>query len=209
MRWMLISLQVFALMCAPIPQSSYAAVAVGRTLGMGMAIMFGMYIVSDVAVFLTYWWLTRRVGQPGLSRLQRRLPAWAGGRLGRAVGRAGRGGSGAVTLSSIFAAGYASLYLAVLLTTLRRAPLLPALAVAVAADVLQFSGTLALAGVLARVMPVPGAEWAGLVLAPLLAGVTPAAIRAARPGGAGMRRVTRTVRVAGRVPRRLPCPLHS
>lgn len=182
MRRTLISLQVFALMCSPLPQASYAAVGLGRTLGMRLLPMVLLYALSDLVVFLAYWWVTRRLGFAGLGRIQRRLPSMLGERLARAGSGAERVGQGTATLPAIFAAGSASLYLAVVMTALSRARLLPAMLAAVTADVLQFTGTVALAGALARLLPVPGGQWLMLAAAPALVALLPLCMRMGRAG---------------------------
>lgn len=206
MRHALFTLQVFLLMCTPLPQASYAAIGLGRTLGLGMGLMFGLYFVSDLIAFLVVRWVTRRVGLPGLARLRRRLPRRLGEPLERLSERAARSSAAKMTLPAMFAAGYANLYLAALAAGLSRVRLLPALLVGVTGDLLQFTGTVALAGMMARAMPFPGADWAALLVAPALVGLLPAAL----PLGRGVVRYHRRPRPAFLflpVLRRRPAPV--
>ena len=180
MRRALFSLQVFLLMCTPLPQFSYGAVGFGRTVGLSMALILGLYVLSDLAAFLAVRWLARRLGQPGLVHLQRRLPRRLVRRVEPTVARAAQAERGGLTLPALFVAGYVNLYLAALVAGLSRVRLLPAMAFAVAGDLLQFAGTLALAGLLARSLPFRGAEWVTLLTVPVLLGLVPAGMCAAR-----------------------------
>jgi hypothetical protein len=179
-RAALISLQVFLLMCTPLPQASYAAVAFGRSAGLGMALLFALYAVSDVVVFTLTHALVRRAGRPGLLRLRGVLPSRLARPLNRAIGETSPERHGWSGLAALCAAGYANLYLAALLAGLGRRRVLPAAAAAISGDLVQFSGAIALAGVLLRVLPVPGGEWAALLTAPLIVAALPAMPRAYR-----------------------------
>jgi hypothetical protein len=183
-----VSLQVLLLMCTPLPQAAYAAVGFGRTLGLGMGLIFGLYVASDVIGFLAARWLTRRVGRPGLKRLLRRLPGRLERRLDEAAERAAPLAGGAGMLPAMFAAGYANLYLAALIAGLSRRRLLPAMAAGIGGDLIQFSGTVAIAGTLARLVSFPGADWAALFVAPTLVGLLPAWSRMVQATAAYLRR---------------------
>lgn len=180
MRVVLLSLQVLLLMCTPLPQASYAAVGLGRAAGLGMVLLFTLYVVSDVLVFTATRWIAARAGRPGIARVR----SWLPGRLGRLLedgasrARVAPGGwSGAVAL---FAAGYANLYLAALIAGLSGRRTLTFAIAGIAGDLVQFSGAIALAGVLARVMPVPGGGWIALMTAPLVVASLPGWPRACR-----------------------------
>lgn len=208
-RRTLFSLQVFLLMCTPLPQASYAAVGFGRTVGLSMGLMLALYTASDVVGFLTVRWLTRHAGRPGLARLRRRLPQWLGRRLDRGCERAAIAGRGAVTAPAMFAAGYANLYLAALVAGFSRMRLLPALLYGITGDLVQFTGTVALAGMLARLLPFPGADWAALLAAPVLLGLVPAGLRLGRPLERYLRRPRPAFLPPALVPVRVPVPSKS
>jgi hypothetical protein len=172
-RLVLLSLQVFLLMSTPLPQASYAAVGVGRGAGLGMGLLFALYLLSDAVVFSTTRWLVARGGRPGVARLR----AWLPERLGRAVAdrtsKARVAPDGWSGLAAVFAAGYANLYLAALITGLSGRRTLTFTVAGIAGDLVQFSGAIALAGVLARAMGVPGGSWIALMTAPLVVASLP------------------------------------
>ena len=192
MRWgvrrAFFSLQVFLLMSTPLPQTAYAAVGLGRAGGLSMSLMFVLYALSDLLVFLAAYWLLRRAGRSPLGRLQQRLPRRLRRRLDDAGARAARLGRGKATAPAMFAAGYTNLYLAALFATVSRIRLLPAAAFGISGDLVQFSGAVALAGVLARALPFPSADWVMLLVAPVLVGLIPGFIKAARVAGDYLRR---------------------
>jgi hypothetical protein len=165
-----VALQVFLLMCAPLPQASYVAVGVGREAGLAMALVLLLYVASDTIVVTAIALGVRRLPLPA------RLRALAE----RAAARAERATRGRATLPALFAAGFASLYTAGVLAGLRPGRLAPALAAGIAGDVVQFSGTVALGGALARLLPFPGADWVFILAAPLLVAALPAVAWTAR-----------------------------
>ena len=188
MRRVLFSLQLFLLMSTPLPQTAYAAVGLGRAGGLSMSLMFVLYALSDLMVFLTAYWFLRRAGGSPLVRLRQQLPRRLTRRLDDAGARAARLGRGKATAPAMFAAGYANLYLAAVFANVSRIRLLPAAVFGISGDLLQFSGAVALAGVLARALPFPGADWVMLLAAPVLVGLIPALIKAARLAADYLRR---------------------
>ena len=160
-----IALQVFLLMCAPLPQASYIAVGIGREAGLAMALLLLLYTLSDALVVTAIALGARRLP----------LPARLRALVERAADRAERATRGRATLPALFAVGFASLYSAGILAGLRPGRLAPTLAAGIAGDVVQFSGTVALGGALARLLPFPGAEWVFIMAAPLLIAGLPAA----------------------------------
>jgi hypothetical protein len=165
-----IGLQVFLLMCAPLPQASYIAVGVGREAGLAMALLLALYAASDTIVITAIALGVRRLPLP------RRVRAL----VERTATRAERATRGRATLPALFATGFASLYTAGVLAGLRRGRLWPALTAAVIGDLVQFTGTVALGGALARLLPFPGADWVFILVAPLLIAALPAAAWTAR-----------------------------
>lgn len=179
MARLLLTLQVFLLMCLPVPQAAYAAVAYGGAFGLDLRLMLGLYVVASSCLFLTAYTLSRVLGVAGIARLRRRLPEWVDRRLNSAVARA-PSPRDKKAYPAVFFAGYANLYLAAVVAGLGRMRVVPAMLFGMAGDVLQFSGAVLLAGVLARLLPFPGSNWAALMLAPVVMGLTPAAIRISR-----------------------------
>ena len=156
----IISLQVFLLMCAPLPQASYIGVAVGRDAGLALGIMLVLYTLSDLLALLLIAALVRRVRLPG------RLGRWVARTAARAEGLAG----GRTALPALFATGYASLYAVGVLAGLSRLRPARVIAAGLAGDLVQFTSTVALGGVLAHALPLPGGTWALLLAASLLTG---------------------------------------
>ena len=184
----IISLQVFLLMCAPLPQASYIGVAVGRDAGLALGIMLVLYTLSDLLALLLIAALVRRVRLPG------RLGRWVARTAARAEGLAG----GRAALPALFATGYASLYAVGVLAGLSRLRPARVIAAGLAGDLVQFTSTVALGGVLAHALPLLGGTWALLLAALLLTG-------AVALGGAAYRFMARmlrptTVAVAGTGP---------
>ena len=155
-----ISLQVFLLMCAPLPQASYLGVAVGRNGGLAMGIMLALYTLSDVLALLLISTLVRHLRLPG------RLGRWVTRTAARAEGIA----SGRAMLPALFVTGYASLYAVGVIAGLSRLRPSRVIVAGLAGDLVQFTSTVALGGVLAHALPLPGGEWALLLAAPLLTG---------------------------------------
>ena len=154
----LISLQVFLLMCAPLPQASYVGVAVGRNAGLGIMLLLALYTLSDLLALLLIYAVVRRVRLPG------RLGHW----VARTAARAEQIGRGPAALPALFATGYASLYAVGVIAGLRRLRPARVMAAGLAGDLFQFTTTVALGGLLAALLPFPGASWAVVAAAPLL-----------------------------------------
>ena len=165
-----ISLQVFLLMCAPLPQASYVGVAVGRNAGLAMGIMLALYTLSDLLALLLIYAVVRRVRLPG------RLGRW----VERTAATAEQTTRGRAALPALFATGYASLYAVGVIAGLSRLRPARVIAAGLAGDLFQFTSTVALGGVLARALPFPGGTWAVLLAAPLLTGAVALAGRTCR-----------------------------
>jgi hypothetical protein len=165
----LIGLQVFLLMCAPLPQASYIGVAVGRGAGLAMVLLLALYTLSDLLALLLISTVVRRVRLPG------RLGRW----VARTAARAEQLGRRPAALPALFATGYASLYAVGVLAGLSQLRPARVIAVGLAGDVFQFTTTVALSGLLATLLPVPGGSWALVVVAPL---VTVALVLGGRAG---------------------------
>ena len=186
MTRILISLQVFLLMCAPLPQASYVGVAVGRNAGLAMVLLLALYTLSDLLALLLSSTVVRRVRLPG------RLGRW----VARTAARAEQIGRGPAALPALFATGYASLYAVGVIAGLSRLRPARVMAAGLAGDLVQFTTTVALGGLLAALLPFPGANWAVVAAAPLL---TVALVLGGRTGHA----LTRFLR--GAVARPAPC----
>ena len=156
----LISLQVFLLMCAPLPQASYVGVAVGRGAGLGMALLLALYTLSDLLALLLIYAVVRRVRLPG------RLGRW----VERTAVRADRIGGGPAALPALFATGYVSLYAVGVIAGLSRMRPVRVIMAGLAGDLVQFTSTVALGSVLATLLPFPGGSWALVAAAPLVTG---------------------------------------
>ena len=154
----LISLQVFLLMCAPLPQASYVGVAVGRNAGLAMVLILALYTLSDLLALLLIATVVRRVQLPG------RLGRW----VARTAARAEQIGQGPAALPALFATGYASLYAVGVIAGLSRLRPARVIVVGLAGDLFQFTTTVALGGLLAALLPFPGASWAVVAAAPVL-----------------------------------------
>ena len=176
-RLFLLSVHILLLMCVPLPQSAFAAVGIGRGAGIPVAALFALYALSDVLTFALIVWGVRRMGRPGLARLETRLPRSLHGRLTGGVHVAGRG---ALSTPAIFAAGYANLYLAALITGLRHGRTLPAALLGIAGDLLQFGSAALLAGTAAHFVQVPGGEFTMLMIVPVLVAIVPLLIKRLR-----------------------------
>jgi hypothetical protein len=179
-RTVLLSLQVLVLMCTPLPQAAYAAVGVGRSAGLGLGLLFALYLISDVVMFSATRLLAHRAGLPGVVRLKAWLPAWLGRALDGGARRARMAPDGWTGLAAVFAAGYANLYLAALITGLGGRRTLAFTLAGIAGDMVQFSGAIVLAGVLARAISIPGGGWFALMTAPLVVASLPGWPRAYR-----------------------------
>jgi len=155
----LIGLQVFLLMCAPLPQASYIGVAIGRGAGLAMILLLALYTLSDLLALLLIATIVRRVRLPG------RLGRW----VARTVARAEQIGRGPAALPALFATGYASLYAVGVLAGLSQLRPARVIAAGLAGDVFQFTTTVALSGLLTTVFAIPGGSWALVVAAPLVA----------------------------------------
>jgi hypothetical protein len=166
-RRVLLAIHVFLMMCLPIPQAAYAAVGLGRTVGLGMLHLISLYVASDLVAYAMIVWVARRYGRRGLEKLAMRLPGHARGPLLSALD------SKRVSLPAMFVTGYANLYLAALIAGLSRRRVVPAAVLGIGGDVIQFTSTVLLAGVINRLLPIPGGEWAVLLTLPLLLGVLP------------------------------------
>ena len=114
-----------------------------------MALLLVLYTASDALVVTAIALGARRLP----------LPARLRARVERIAARAERATRGRATLPALFAVGFASLYTAGVLAGLRPGRLATALATGIAGDVVQFTGTVALGGALARLLPFPGAVW--------------------------------------------------
>ncbi len=172
-RLLVLSLEVFLMMCLPAPQAAYAAVGLGHAAGLDTLAMFGLYVVSDIVAFLVVVSIGRRYGLPGLERLAARLPRWMGARLLRMTEQH----RPSLALPAMFLTGYLNLYLAAVTVGLSRMRIVPASAFGILGDVIQFTSTVLLAGLLARLLPLPGAEWIVLFTLPALLAVLPVAAR--------------------------------
>ncbi len=170
MRRAFLSLQVLLLMCTPLPQASYAAVGLGRRGGLAMLRLLALYAISDAVALLLITWALRRVT----------LPARVRALVDRAAQRAQPVARRGATLPALFAVGFVSLYTVGVIAGLSRVRLLPALTAGIAGDLVQFTGTVALGGLLARLLPFPGADWVFLLAAPLLVATLPGAAWAVR-----------------------------
>ena len=170
----LIALQVFALMCAPLPQASYVAIGLGRGEGLGLAVLLVLYALSDVVALTVIALAVRRLP----------LPQRVRSLVERVAQRAERSAHGRTLLPALFAVGFASLYSVAVLAGLSRVRLLPALAAGLAGDLVQFTTTVALGGALARLLPFPGADWVFVLTAPFLVAMVPVV----RPAANGWRR---------------------
>ena len=188
MRPVLFSLQVFVLMCLPMPQSSYVGVGLGQRAGLSMALLLLLYTLSDFVVFAFGSFAMRRLGPAGLRRLNARLPRPLDRRFSAARLDAERRGRSRAALPAVFIAGSVSLHLAALVATVSRARVLPAALSAVSADVIQFTATVALAGTIAHTLPFAGGNWLALMVAPLLMGGVPITLQGARLLEAYLRR---------------------
>ena len=176
-----ISLQVFLLMCAPLPQASYIGVAVGRDAGLALGVMLALYTLSDLLALLLIAAAVRRLRLPG------RLGRW----VTRTAARAERIAGGPAALPALFATGYVSLYAVGVIAGLSRMRPARVIAAGLAGDLVQFTSTVALGGVLAHALPLPGETWALLLAAPLLTSVVAL-------GGAAYRSVVRALRPTAR-----------
>jgi hypothetical protein len=163
----LFAIHVFLMMCLPLPQAAYAAVGVGRTVGLGMLHLLSLYVASDLVAYALIVWVARRYGRRGLEKLAMRLPRRAREPMLHALD------SKRASLPAMFVTGYANLYLAALIAGLSRTRLVPAAVLGIGGDVIQFTSTVLLAGVINRLVPVPGGEWTLLLTLPLLLGVLP------------------------------------
>ena len=165
-----VSLQVFLLMCAPLPPASYIGVAVGRDAGLAMGVLLALYMLSDLLALLVISALVRQVRLPG------RLGRW----VERTVATAEQTARGRAALPALFATGYASLYAVGVIAGLSRMRPARVLAAGLAGDLVQFTSTVALGGVLVTMLPFAGGTWVVLLAAPLLTGAVALAGRTRR-----------------------------
>lgn len=159
-------------MCTPLPQASYAAVALGQRAGLDLLLMFGLYAAADVVALFVLTTVLRRVPLPPLLR--------------RFVDRAGHAAERRLSprrrLAALFLTGYANLYAVGVLMGFGRVRLAPAFLAGMAGDLVQFTSTVLLGGVVARFLPIPGAELSFLAGATLVAVGIPACLWIVRHG---------------------------
>jgi hypothetical protein len=161
-RRALVNLQVFGLMCLPLPQAAYAAVALGGRLGLDIGSLLTLYALSDVLAFLVIGLVLRRLGPAAMQRARRYLPRHVDARLQRSL----PAGTVALGVPAMFAAGYANLYLAAVVSGLGRSRFVTGMAFGIAGDLVQFTGTVMLASALAKALPFQGADMVLLLVLP-------------------------------------------
>ena len=170
MPWLMLVLQVFLLMCAPLPQGSYIGVTVGRNAGLSMGLMLVLYALSDLLLLLLIRAAVRRVRLPG------RLRRW----VERTAPSAEALTRGPAALPALVATGFASLSTIGVIAGLCPTRSVRVMVAGLMGDLVKFIGTVALGGVLTSILPFPGATWAVLVAVPLLTSVVAMVGRACR-----------------------------
>lgn len=175
-------------MCTPLPQASYAAVALGQRAGLDLLLMFALYAAADVVALFVLTTALRRVPLP---RLVRRWVDRAGHAAERRLSPRRR-------LAALFLTGYANLYAVGVLMGFGRVRLAPAFLAGMAGDLVQFTSTVLLGGIVARFLPIPGAELSFLAGATLVAVGIPAVLWLLRHGVRALRAmVARTAPARG------------